>query len=209
MSWLWVSSKQRLTGASWMVRLMRSTCPWVQGWLGLVSRWRSMNETEPAEGVATEARGWPLPVLRQIGALDAVAGEHGLDAIWNLFRRALQDCGGRLHIGFCTSSTTANFEVRSMATNRGSLPSAVCTPARSAPKKPIAFGAICGAGEERSRSWNGPKLPSCRPSASPSDPEQGTSPDCEIWPHSPLKAKNNSLTSSSVHFTATRTTFAS
>ena len=38
---------------------------------------------------------------------------------------------------FFTSSTTTNFEVRSMATKRSSLPAAVRTSARSIWKKPI------------------------------------------------------------------------
>src|SRR5665213_2682827 len=60
----------------------------------------SMNETEPVEGMATEARGWPLPVLRQIGELDAVVGEHGVDAVWNgLDERFEERCCGS-HICF-------------------------------------------------------------------------------------------------------------
>ncbi len=36
----------------------------------------SINEAEAVEGMATEACGWSLPVLRQIGELAAVVGEH-------------------------------------------------------------------------------------------------------------------------------------
>jgi hypothetical protein len=41
----------------------------------------SMKKTEPVEGMATEAGSWTLAVLRQIGELDAVVGEHGVDAL--------------------------------------------------------------------------------------------------------------------------------
>ena len=59
----------------------------------------SMNETEPVKGMATEACGWSLAVLRQIVELDAVIGEHGVDAIWNGLEQCLEECGGGLHIG--------------------------------------------------------------------------------------------------------------
>jgi hypothetical protein len=45
----------------------------------------SMKEAEPVEGVSTEACGWALTVLRQGGELDAVVGEHGVDAVRNSF----------------------------------------------------------------------------------------------------------------------------
>jgi len=38
--------------------------------------------------------GWPLPVLRQIGELGAVVGEHGVDAMRNRF----EESRGRSHI---------------------------------------------------------------------------------------------------------------
>jgi len=54
----------------------------------------SLNETELVEGMAAEARSWPLPVLRQIGELGAVVGEHGVDAMRNRF----EESRGRSHI---------------------------------------------------------------------------------------------------------------
>ncbi len=57
-----------------------------------------MKETEPVEWMTTEAGGWPLPVLRQIGKLDAVVGEHGVDAIRNCFHEGFEERGGRSHI---------------------------------------------------------------------------------------------------------------
>ncbi len=54
----------------------------------------SMKAAEPIEGVAAEACGWPLPVLRQIGELDAVVGDHGVDAIRNCFNERFEEgCG--------------------------------------------------------------------------------------------------------------------
>jgi hypothetical protein len=58
-----------------------------------------MKEAEPVEGMATEARGWSLPVLRQIGELDAVVGEHGVDAIRDCFDEGLEERGSGSHIG--------------------------------------------------------------------------------------------------------------
>jgi len=70
------------------------------GMVGLgQSMFDPMKETEPVEGMATEARGWPLPVLRQIGELDAVVGEHGVDAIRNCFDERLEERGGGSHVG--------------------------------------------------------------------------------------------------------------
>src|ERR1700679_2924561 len=56
-------------------------CPWMVG-LG-EAVFDSMNEAEPVEGVSAEACGWPLAVLRQVGELDTVIGEHGMDVIGN------------------------------------------------------------------------------------------------------------------------------
>jgi hypothetical protein len=58
-----------------------------------------MEATEPVEGMATETGSWPLSVLRQIGELDAVVGEHGVDAIWNCFHERVEERGGRSHVG--------------------------------------------------------------------------------------------------------------
>jgi hypothetical protein len=59
----------------------------------------SMKKTEPVEGMATEARGWSLPVLGQIGELDSVVGEHGMDAIRNGLDERFEEGGGGPHIG--------------------------------------------------------------------------------------------------------------
>ncbi len=60
----------------------------------------SMKETEPVEGMATEARRRPLAVLGQIGELDAVVGEHGVDAIRNGHDQCFKERCGRSHVGF-------------------------------------------------------------------------------------------------------------
>jgi hypothetical protein len=80
-----------------MVRFMRSTCPLVQGEVGPgQSVFDSMKKTEPVEGMATEAGSWTLAVLRQIGELDAVVGEHGVDAVRNGFDERVEE-------GYCSS----------------------------------------------------------------------------------------------------------
>ncbi len=57
----------------------------------------SMNETEPVEGMAAEACGWPLSVLRQTSELDALIGEHGMDAIRNGLDESFEErCCGSL-----------------------------------------------------------------------------------------------------------------
>lgn len=60
----------------------------------------SMKVADPVEGVSTEACGWALPILRQIGELDAVVGEHGVDAVWNGFDERFEEGRGRSHVGF-------------------------------------------------------------------------------------------------------------
>ncbi len=77
-----------------------------------------MKETKPVEGMATEARGWSLPVLGQIGELDAVIGEHGVDAIWNSLDQCFKERGGGSHLGSFHQLHDGDFKVRSMATNR-------------------------------------------------------------------------------------------
>lgn len=52
------------------------------------------------EGVAAKTCGWSLPVLRQVGELDAVIGKHGVDAVWNRFDERLEEGDGSSHICF-------------------------------------------------------------------------------------------------------------
>ena len=75
-----------------------SVGPWVVG-LGKPV-FDSMKVANTVEGMSSEACGYPLAVLRQIGELDPVVGEHGVDAIWNCFNERFEerDCG--LHICF-------------------------------------------------------------------------------------------------------------
>ena len=63
--------------------------------------------------------GGPIHVRRRIGEVDAVVGEHGVDLVGHGFDQASQEVGGgRACAAFSCSSTKANLEVRSMATNR-------------------------------------------------------------------------------------------
>ena len=84
-----------------MVRFIRSTCPLVHGMVGFCEPvFDSMNEAEPVEGVPTEACRWSLAVLRQIGELDAVVGEHGMDAIRNGLDECFKErcCGSHIRL---------------------------------------------------------------------------------------------------------------
>lgn len=78
----------------------------------------SMQEADPVEGMASEACGWSLAVFRQIGELDALVGQHGVDASGTASNSALRKAAAARMSTFSTSSTTANFEVRLMATKR-------------------------------------------------------------------------------------------
>ncbi len=50
--------------------------------------------------MATEARGGPLSVRRQIGDTHSVAGGHAVDPARNGFNERVQEAGSGLHIGF-------------------------------------------------------------------------------------------------------------
>jgi hypothetical protein len=60
----------------------------------------SMKVTDAVEGVATKACGWALTVLRQIGELDAVIGQRGVDAVRNSFNERVAEGDSGLHICF-------------------------------------------------------------------------------------------------------------
>jgi hypothetical protein len=69
-----------------------------------------MKETEPVEGMAAEACGWPLPVLGQIGELDAVVGEHSVDAVRNGFNERFEE--GRSSSDICFFDEFDHSELR-------------------------------------------------------------------------------------------------
>ena len=54
----------------------------------------------PVEGMAAEACGWPLAILRKVGELDSVVGEHGVDAVWNGLDEYFEEGRGSSHICF-------------------------------------------------------------------------------------------------------------
>jgi hypothetical protein len=58
----------------------------------------SVDMADAVEGVAAKTCGWALTVLRQVGELDSVVGEYGVDTIWNGFDERLEERGGSLHI---------------------------------------------------------------------------------------------------------------
>jgi len=60
----------------------------------------AMMTTDAIEGVSTPSCRNPSTVLRQIGELDSVVGEHGVDAIRNGPDECFEEGSGRLHIGF-------------------------------------------------------------------------------------------------------------
>ena len=60
----------------------------------------SMDAADAIEGVSSEARSWSLAVLRQVGELDSVVGEHGVDAVRNGFNERLEEGRSGPHVGF-------------------------------------------------------------------------------------------------------------
>jgi hypothetical protein len=60
----------------------------------------SMDITGAIEGMAAKSHGWPLPVLRQVGELDSVVGEYGVDAIRNCFDERFEEHRGVPRICF-------------------------------------------------------------------------------------------------------------
>jgi hypothetical protein len=71
------------------------------------------------EGVAAKTCGWYFAVLRKLGELDSVIGEHGVDAVRKGSREPFEECGSGSHICFFDKfEQSEHFEVRSMAANR-------------------------------------------------------------------------------------------
>ena len=58
-----------------------------------------MSQTYPIKEVSSPAGRGAVAVLRQIGELDAVVGEHGMDAIGHGCGQRLEERRNRLHIG--------------------------------------------------------------------------------------------------------------
>ena len=59
----------------------------------------AMRKTDPVKGMSAKARRWPFAVLGKVGELDSVIGEHGMDAIGDLFDKGLKEgCDGP-HVG--------------------------------------------------------------------------------------------------------------
>src|SRR5258708_25237446 len=59
----------------------------------------AMTKTGAIEGVSTPSCRKPSTILRQIGELDSVVGEHSVDAIGNCPNECFEEGCGRLHIG--------------------------------------------------------------------------------------------------------------
>jgi hypothetical protein len=58
----------------------------------------SLDMAGPIEGMAAEAGGWPLAILRKVGELDSVVGEHGVDTVRNDCDECFQEGGSSSHI---------------------------------------------------------------------------------------------------------------
>jgi hypothetical protein len=58
-----------------------------------------ITKTDAIEGMSTPSSRKSSTVLRQIGELDSVVGEHGVDAVRNGFDERFEEARGRLHIG--------------------------------------------------------------------------------------------------------------
>src|SRR5258708_6886570 len=59
----------------------------------------AMTKTGAIEGMSTPSCRKPSTILRQIGELDSVVGEHSVDAIGNGCDECFEEGSGRLHIG--------------------------------------------------------------------------------------------------------------
>ncbi len=81
--------------------------------------------------------GRTLAVLGQVGKLDAVVREHGVDLVETAATNSSRKALAAMPVARLTSWAKAYFEVRSTATKRCSLPSSVRTSAMSMWKKPI------------------------------------------------------------------------
>jgi|SRR5271170_941545 len=57
-----------------------------------------VGKTDPVKRMTTEAGGWTSAVLGQVGELDAVVGEHRVDAIGHSGEQRLQECRGSPHV---------------------------------------------------------------------------------------------------------------
>ena len=77
-----------------------------------------VQKTDPVKRMAAKAGGGSLAILRQIGELDAVVREHGMDPIGTAAISVWRNLGAACISARSTNSTKANFEVRSMATKR-------------------------------------------------------------------------------------------
>jgi hypothetical protein len=69
--------------------------------------------------------GWEAGFVAKVGELSHVVGVDGVDPIGDSLDQASQEVRGRGRITFLCSSTKANFDVRSIARMRRSLPSAI------------------------------------------------------------------------------------
>lgn len=71
----------------------------------------SMKVADAVEGVSTKACGWALTVFRQVGELDAVVGEHGMDTIRNGLDKGSEERSGGSHV--CPFDELDHSELRS------------------------------------------------------------------------------------------------
>jgi hypothetical protein len=55
-------------------------------------------KTDPVEGMAAKAGGWSLSILWKISELDAVVGEHGMNAIRNCSDQRFEESRSSLHV---------------------------------------------------------------------------------------------------------------
>lgn len=57
-----------------------------------------VQKTDLVKGMAGEARGWPLTVLRQVSETDDVVAGHGVEAVRNGFNWRFQEGGSGPHV---------------------------------------------------------------------------------------------------------------
>jgi len=103
--------------------------PWVI-WLG-ETMFDTMLPANALEAVQPVSRCRPRSMLRHIAELDTIIGQNGVDLVGAAAIRASRKAAEVLTLAASYSWAKANFEVRSIATNRCNLPCSVRTSAIS------------------------------------------------------------------------------
>ncbi len=59
----------------------------------------AMRKADPVKRMSTKAGSGPLTIFWQVGKLNSIVGEHGVDAVWDRCDKRFEKSGGSLHVG--------------------------------------------------------------------------------------------------------------